>query len=69
MSDETETIKEVVTKSASGPKVIHVAGMGSSEDHSLADQIKAAKFLTSSTVARRVGGGIRFTKATAGGAV
>ena len=58
-----------VATSAAGPRAVSVQGMGSSEEHNLKDQIAAAKFTPSSTVRKRVGAGIRFVKATAGGAV
>lgn len=64
-----ETVKQNLISSASGPKVVTVAGMGSSEEHSLSEQIALAKFLSSSPATKRPGGGIRFSKASAGGAV
>ncbi len=69
MADEEANLSESVANSAQGPKRIHVEGMGESEEHPLADQIAAAKFKPLSTTQRRVGAGIRFTKASAGGAV
>lgn len=68
MADDTN-LSDAVAESAAGPKVIVVAGMGSSEEHPLPDQIAAAKFRPNTTTQRRVGAGIRFTKASAGGAV
>ncbi len=62
-------LREAMANSANGPRSVDVQGMGRSEDHPLADQIKAAKFLPPGNVRRRVGGGIKFAKATAGGAV
>ena len=67
MTDETN-LAESVASSADGPKAIAVAGMGSSEEHNLKDQIAAAKFMPPAATRRRVGAGIKFTKATAGGA-
>ena len=63
------TPTEALEKSATGPKTVSVAGMGTAEEHPLKDQIAAAKFLGSPRTARRVGGGIRFNKAEAGGAL
>jgi len=62
-------LREAIANSANGPRSVDVQGMGRSEEHSLSDQIKAAKFLPPSSVRKRVGGGMKFTKATAGGAV
>lgn len=67
-SDET-TLADSIAASAAGPKHIAVEGMGQSSEHSLTEQIAAAKFLPPSRVSRRVGGGIRFNKARAGGAL
>ena len=58
-----------VADSASGPRSVRIDGMGASEEHPLKDQIAAAKFMPPAAARRRVGGGMRFTKATAGGAV
>ena len=68
MADETN-LADAVAASADGPKIVTVAGMGSSEEFPLADQIAGAKFRPPVAVRSRVGGGIKFTKATAGGAV
>ena len=68
MTDETN-LADAVAASANGPKVIAVTGMGSSEEYPLADQIAAAKFRPSTATRSRIGGGIKFTKATAGGPV
>ena len=62
-------LSDAVATSADGPKMVSVAGMGTSEEHPLKDQIAAAKFRPNAATHQRVGGGIRFTKATAGGAV
>ena len=67
--DDDDSLTEKLAKSAAGPRQVTVQGMGSSEEHSLTDQIAAAKFLGTTRTAKRVGGGIRFSKATAGGAV
>lgn len=67
MADDTQA--DSVASSASGPKRVSVEGMGGSEEHPLGEQIKAAKFRPSSGLRSLVGGGIKFTKATAGGAV
>lgn len=64
-----DTLTDAVATSAAGPRSVSVQGMGASEEHNLKDQIAAAKFAPSSTTRRRVGAGIRFLKATAGGAV
>ena len=68
MAEETNLADSVAT-SAAGPKVVSVVGLGHSEEHSLPDQIAAAKFRPPTSTRSRVGGGIKFTKATAGGAV
>ena len=68
MAEETDSLSESVASSAAGPKKIFVEGMGSSEEHTLPEQIAAAKFKPLATTRRRVGGGIRFTQATPGGA-
>jgi hypothetical protein len=62
-------IADSLASSAAGPKTIAVQGMGQSSEHPIPDQIAAVKFLTPLTTRQRVGGGIKFTKATAGGAV
>ena len=69
MSETDASLSDSVASSAAGPKMVSVAGMGTSEEHPLMDQIAAAKFKPLPATARRVGGGIRFTKATSGGAV
>ena len=66
---EKPSLADAVAESANGPKRVAVAGMGDSEEHALRDQIAAAKFMPGRATRRRVGAGIRFTKATAGGAV
>ena len=66
-SSET-TLADSIAASASGPKHIAVEGMGQSSEHSLTDQIAAAKFLPPSRVRSRIGGGIRFGKMANGGA-
>jgi hypothetical protein len=68
MADEETNLSESVAASASGPKRVRVDGMGESEEHPLPDQIAAAKFMPLSATRKRVGAGIRFTVATAGGA-
>lgn len=69
MADEETSLSDSVATSAAGPKTVAVAGMGQSEEHPLPDQIQAAKFKPLPSTQKKVGGGIRFTKATAGGAV
>ena len=70
MAEEpTESVAEALESSAKGPRQVTVAGMGSSEEHWLTDQIAAAKFLAPTATKKRVGAGIRFTKATAGGSM
>ena len=68
MADETN-LNDALANSAAGPRTIGVQGMGQSEEHNLTDQIKAAKFLPPGNIRRRVGGGIKFNKMRAGGAV
>ena len=69
MADEEANLADAVANSAQGPQEVSVAGMGASREFPLKDQIAAAKFMPTAATRRRVGGGIRFTKATAGGAV
>ena len=66
---DAETDLDGLASSAAGPKRVAVEGMGASEEHGLADQIKMAKFLPPGTTRKRIGGGIKFSKAVAGGAV
>jgi hypothetical protein len=68
MTDETN-LADAVAASANGPKAIAVTGMGSSEEYPMADKIAAAKFRPPTVIRSRVGGGAKFTKATAGGPV
>ena len=65
---EEVNLSDSVAQAAQTPKVIAVAGMGSSEDHPLPDQIAAAKFMPLSATRKRVGAGIKFNIARAGGA-
>jgi len=60
----TDDLSDSVATSAAGPKRVQVAGMGESEEHSLRDQIAAAKFLTPTAIRRRVGAGIKVTQMT-----
>jgi hypothetical protein len=69
MADTEPNLSDSVATSAAGPKMIRVEGMGQSEEHPLTDQIAAAKFKPLNATQKRVGAGIRFTKATAGGAL
>jgi hypothetical protein len=69
MADSETDLSESVATSAAGPKRVRVEGMGESEEHPLTDQIAAAKFKPLNATQARVGAGIRFVKATAGGAV
>lgn len=68
MADEETNLSDSVATSAAGPKRVRVEGMGESEEHPLLDQIAAAKFRPLTATRQRVGAGIRFTQATAGGA-
>jgi hypothetical protein len=68
MVDEPVNLSDTVASTAQGPKRVSVAGMGDSEEFPLSDKIAAAKFMPNATVRARVGAGIKFTKATAGGA-
>jgi len=62
MSD-AEDIKAAIVTSATGPKVVTVSGMGSSEEHPLQDQIAAAKFAANAGAAPAAAGfGLRFAK-------
>ena len=69
MAEEPTPLSEVVADAAQKPAEVAVAGMGMSREQRLPDLIQAAKFTPSTTLARRHGAGIRFTKARAGGAV
>jgi hypothetical protein len=69
VTDPVPAITESIATSAVGPKRIRVDGMGESEEHGVEDQIAAAKYLPPAAVRRRVGKGIKFTKASAGGTV
>lgn len=66
---EDTDIPTAISTSASGPMKIGVEGMGYSQEHPLKDQIAAAKFAPPASVRSRVGKGIKFTKASAGGGV
>jgi hypothetical protein len=68
MADEEVILADTTADSAAGPKRVRVDGMGESEEHPLDEQVAAAKFLPPAAIRARVGGGIKFTKATAGGA-
>jgi hypothetical protein len=68
MADDIN-LSDAVATSAQGPQEIAVAGMGQTREHDLDKLIDAAKFKPNSTIQRRVGGGIRFTKATNPGAL
>ena len=62
MSD-AEDIKAAIVTSATGPKIITVSGMGSSEEHSPADLIAADKHLANKNAAGAAAGfGLRFAK-------
>lgn len=69
MAQQEVNLADSVVTSANGPRAVSVAGMGSSEEHSLPDQIAAAKFRPLNATRKRVGAGIRFGKFIAGGAV
>lgn len=67
MADDEVNLSESLAESAAGPKIVSVAGMGSSEEHNLKDQIAAARFLPTEAKRHRVGAGARFIQATPGG--
>jgi hypothetical protein len=69
MADEEPNLADAVATSANGPKSVTVEGMGSSTEHDPKNLIAAAKFRPPVATRSRVGGGIKFTKASAGGAV
>ena len=69
MADPTEQLADTVTNAAQAPSEISVAGMGFTKEQPLRDIVEAAKFNPSTAVKTRVGGGMRFTVATAGGPV
>lgn len=62
MSD-ADDIKTAMIASATGPKIITVSGMGSSEEHSPADLIAVDKHLANkNAVGAAAGFGLRFAK-------
>ena len=69
MAGDEPDLNESVANSADGPAEVAVAGMGMSREQRLDHKIQAAKFLPPVRTRSRVGGGIKFTKASAGGAV
>jgi hypothetical protein len=66
---ESTSPTDQIANSAAGPLKVEVQGMGRSEEHPLPDQIAAAKFTGTAANRKKVGGGMKFTKASAGGAV
>jgi hypothetical protein len=66
---DTPNLQDALANSAASPRAGTVQGMGSFEDHPLTDQRDIAKFLPPGNARRRVGGGMRFAKGVAGGAV
>lgn len=69
MADTPTNLSDAVATAAQGPQEVAVAGMGMHRQHDLKSLIAAAKFVPTDALKKRVGAGIRFTKATAGGAV
>ena len=67
MSDDIIIEKSIETN-ATGPKKVS-GDAGSVEQHSIADQIAAEKFLQSKKASRSAGLGIRLHKIAAGGTV
>lgn len=67
MTDEAD-INEALVQSATGPKRVQVAGMGESEDHSIGDQIAAAKHVANAAAASNPFACLRFTKINPPGA-
>lgn len=65
---DVDDISDSIVTSATGPKRVRVEGMGESEEHSLPDQIAAAKFRPPAAIRSRVGAGIKVTQMTPGGA-
>jgi hypothetical protein len=66
---DAPNLNDAVANSADGPRTIGVQGMGQSEEFPLTDKIAAAKFLPPGNIRRRTGGGMKFSKMQAGGAV
>jgi hypothetical protein len=66
---EPKKLIEAVEDAATSPMELQVSGMGMSREQRLDHTIQAAKFRPSPSVANRIGGGIRFNKARAGGAL
>ncbi|OHB60454.1 MAG: hypothetical protein A2Y12_16395 [Planctomycetes bacterium GWF2_42_9] len=63
----TENLEEKIADNASGPAKVSSDGV-SVEQHSLADQIAADKYLASKTAAKSKGLGIKFSKLSPPGA-
>jgi hypothetical protein len=68
MADEID-IAAAISEAAQKPKTVSVQGMGSSEEQSIGDLVKAAKARPAAAVRSKVGGGIRFARGVNGGAV
>ena len=64
----TDSLDEKIASSASGPKKVSGDGV-SVEQHPIADQIAAEKFLQSKKASQRKGLGIRLQKISPGGTV
>ena len=63
-----ENLEEKIADNASGPAKVS-SDAGSVEQHALADQIAADKYLASKTAAQRKGLGIKFSKLSPSGTV
>ena len=64
----TENLEEKIKDNASGPATVSSDGL-SVEQHSLADQIAADKYLASKAATRRKGLGVKFSKLSPSGTV
>ena len=63
-----ENLEEKIVDNASGPAKVTSDGV-SVEQHSLADQIAADKYLASKTATQRKGLGIKFSKLSPSGTI
>ena len=67
--DHDHDLTDAVRDAAQQPQEVQVAGMGMDKSQRLKDIVEAAKFLAPAATRKRIGGGMRFNKAVAGGAV
>lgn len=67
MSEKEKKIEDQILENATAPKSVDIDGQ-KVEQHSLDDQIKAAKFASSAKASRSRGFGIRIGKMKHGGA-